>query len=125
MRVLIVEDEALIALELERIVTEAGHSAVGPVSTVEQALFHAPRVDAALIDLGLADGLSGGSLARRLIDRFGLKVIFLTGSPEEVGHGLDGAIGLIEKPFKDESTRDSLTQAESASKGPLSLAGDW
>ena len=68
MRVLIVEDEALIAMELERIVTDAGHSTVGPVSTVEQALAHAPRVEAALVDLGLADGLSGAALARRLIE---------------------------------------------------------
>lgn len=38
MRVLIVEDEAIIALELERIVTDAGYVALGPVWTVEQAL---------------------------------------------------------------------------------------
>ncbi|MGO4352875.1 response regulator [Rhizobium sp. RAF36] len=125
MRVLIVEDEALIAMELERIVTDAGHSTVGPVSTVEQALAHAPRVEAALVDLGLADGLSGAALARRLIDRYGTKVIFVTGTPREVGHGLDGAVDVIGKPFSDERILQSLAKADTKSKTALNVAADW
>jgi DNA-binding response OmpR family regulator len=125
MRVLIVEDEALIAMELERIVTDAGHSTVGPVSTVEQALAHAPRVEAALVDLGLADGLSGAALARRLIDRYGPKVIFVTGTPREVGHGLDGAVDVIGKPFSDERILQSLAKADTKSKTALNVAADW
>lgn len=125
MRVLIVEDEALIAMELERIVTDAGHSTVGPVSTVEQALAHAPRVEVALVDLGLADGLSGAALARRLIDRYGTKVIFVTGTPREVGHGLDGAIDVIGKPFSDERILQSLAKADTKSKTALNVAADW
>jgi DNA-binding response OmpR family regulator len=125
MRVLIVEDEALIAMELERIVTEAGHPTVGPVSTVEQALAHAPRVEAALVDLGLADGLSGAALARRLIDRYGTKVIFVTGTPREVGHGLDGAVDVIGKPFSDERILQSLAKADTKSKTALNVAADW
>jgi DNA-binding response OmpR family regulator len=125
MRVLIVEDEALIAMELERIVTDAGHSTVGPVSTVEQALAHAPRVEAALVDLGLADGLSGAALARRLIDRYGTKVIFVTGTPREVGHGLDGAVDVIGKPFSDERILQSLAKAGTKSKTALNVAADW
>ena len=125
MRVLIVEDETLIAMELERIVTDAGHSTVGPVSTVEQALAHAPRVEAALVDLGLADGLSGAALARRLIDRYGPKVIFVTGTPREVGHGLDGAVDVIGKPFSDERILQSLAKADTKSKTALNVAADW
>ncbi|MFB2607641.1 response regulator, partial [Rhizobium phaseoli] len=86
MKVMIVEDEGFIALELERIAQDAGHQTVGPVSTIEQALAHAPRSDVALVDLNLADGLSGAQLARRLIDRYGVDVIFVTGSPESVGN---------------------------------------
>lgn len=61
MRVLIVEDEFLIASLLEAIVEEQGHEQLGPVSTVEQALAYAPRADIALVDLGLADGNRGVS----------------------------------------------------------------
>jgi DNA-binding response OmpR family regulator len=126
MRVLIVEDESIIGLELERIVQDAGHSPIGPVATVEQALAHAPRADAALVDLGLADGVSGGALARRLIDRFGMQVIFVTGSPQEVGHGLDGAVAVIGKPFSDERILRSLEKAEAGTKGrALNVSADW
>jgi CheY-like chemotaxis protein len=126
MRVLIIEDEALIAMELERIVTEGGHKAVGPVATVEQALAYAPRVDVALVDLGLADGMSGAALARRLIDRYGITVVFVTGSPGDVGHGLDGAVDVIGKPFTDERIQQGLEKAHAASKGrALNVAADW
>ncbi len=122
MRVLIVEDEAIIALELERIVTDAGYVALGPVWTVEQALAYAPRADVALIDLVLADGSSGPALARRLIDRHGMGVIFVTGTPGKVGHGLDGAVDVIGKPFTDERIRQSLAKADFRShRRPLHL----
>jgi len=126
MRVLIVEDEALIAMELERIVTESGHRAIGPVATVEQALAHAPRADAALVDLGLADGMSGAALARRLMDRFGISVVFVTGTPGDVGHGLDGAVDVIGKPFSDERIQQGLEKADAASRGrALDVEANW
>jgi DNA-binding response OmpR family regulator len=111
MRILIAEDEPIIALELQRIVQEEGHQAVGPASTLEQALAYAPRVDAALVDLGLSDGSSGAALARRLIDRFQIKVIFVTGRPDAVGAGLEGSVDIIGKPFSDDSVRRSLAKA--------------
>ncbi|NLS17800.1 response regulator [Rhizobium sp. P40RR-XXII] len=114
MKVMIVEDEALVALELERIAVEAGHEIVGPFATVEQALAYASKAQVALVDLGLADGHSGGGLARRLTDRFGIKVIFVTGSPERVGYGREGAIAVIGKPFSDEAIVGALAKATSA-----------
>lgn len=112
MKVLIVEDELLIAVELDRIVESAGRDVVGIVATVEQALAHAARADVALVDLRLADGPSGGSLARRLIDRFGIKVIFVTGNRGEVGYGLDGAVDVVSKPFSDSRIVTALEKAE-------------
>ncbi|MDR9803355.1 response regulator [Rhizobium hidalgonense] len=116
MRVMIVEDENIIALELERIAQEAGHQTIGPVSTVEQALAHAHRSDVALVDLNLSDGASGAQLARRLIDRHGVDVIFVTGSPENVGHGIDGALDVISKPFTDQRIVSALSRAEARRK---------
>jgi DNA-binding LytR/AlgR family response regulator len=112
MKVMIVEDENLIALELERIVQDAGHQAIGPVSTIEQALAHAPRSDVALVDLRLADGQSGVQLARRLIDRHGVDVIFVTASPESVGNGIEGALDVIAKPFSEERIASALSRAQ-------------
>ncbi|EJZ17550.1 response regulator [Rhizobium sp. Pop5] len=113
MKVMIVEDDNIIALELERIVQDAGHQTVGPVSTIEQALAYASKSDVALVDLSLADGLSGAQLARRLIDRFGVDVIFVTGSPESVGSGLEGALDVIAKPFSEDRIAGALSRAES------------
>jgi DNA-binding response OmpR family regulator len=111
MRVMIVEDEFLIASLLEAIVEEQGHERLGPVSTVEQALAHAPRADIALVDLGLADGNSGRLLARRLVDRFGIEVIFVTGDASALQDGFDGALAVIQKPFRDEEIISALTIA--------------
>jgi len=117
MRVLIIEDEPIIALELERIVRDTGHEVIGSVVTLEQALAHAPRAEAALVDLGLADGASGSALGRRLMDRFHIKVIFVTGSPKEVGSGLSGCIDIVAKPFSDAQISASLKKA--AVSGPV------
>jgi DNA-binding response OmpR family regulator len=111
MRVLIVEDEFLIASLLEAVVQESGHQTLGPVSTVEQALAYAPRADIALVDLGLLDGNSGHLLARRLIDRFGIDVIFVTGDPSSLSYGFDGALAVIAKPFRDEEITEALERA--------------
>lgn len=112
MKIMIVEDEPLVALELERIAIEAGHEVVGPFMTAEQALAYASKARVAFVDLGLADGHSGAGLARRLTDRFGIKVIFVTGSPERVGYGLEGAVGIVGKPFTDKVILDALEKAQ-------------
>ena len=122
MNILIAEDDGIIALELERIVKDAGHNVIGPVSTLEQALAYAPNADTALIDLGLSDGDSGSQLGRRLIDRVGIKVIFVTGSPGAVGHGLDGSIDVVSKPFTDERILAALSKAGSRAGATLAAA---
>jgi len=111
MRVLIVEDEFIIAELLEAVVQDFGYETLGPASTVEQALAYAPRADIALVDLGLSDGNSGQLLARRLIDRFGIDVIFVTGDPSPVQQGFDGALAVVRKPFRDEEITDALSKA--------------
>lgn len=73
-----------------------------------------PEPGVALVDLGLSDGSSGAALARRLIDRFQIKVIFVTGRPGAVGRGLEGSRDVIGKPFSDESVRRSLAKAANA-----------
>lgn len=101
MKILIVEDELLIALELASIVAEAGHTVVGPVATLEGALAYAAQSELVLLDVRLADGNTGGAIGRRLMDRLGLKVIFVTANPASIGCGLEGASDVIMKPFTD------------------------
>lgn len=65
---------------------------------VEQTLAYAATADIAQ----LADGPTGAALGRQLIDRFRLEVICVTGRPEGVGAGLDGASEVVMKPFSEE-----------------------
>jgi CheY-like chemotaxis protein len=111
MNVMIVEDESLIAMELERIAQSTGHRTIGPLSTVEQALAYAPKADIALVDIGLSDGQSGTQLARRLIDRYGMEVIFVTGNPESVRGWSDGVAAVVAKPFTDEILSAAIESA--------------
>ncbi|MFJ6325116.1 MULTISPECIES: response regulator [unclassified Rhizobium] len=113
MKILIVEDEAIIALHLKTIVTDAGFDALGPASTMEQALAYAPQAEIALIDVGLADGKSGFQLARRLIDRHYTTVIFITGISSVIDTGFAGAFAIIAKPFADDAVAEVLRRASS------------
>ncbi|WP_298966302.1 response regulator [uncultured Methylobacterium sp.] len=77
-RVLIVEDETLIAMELGDLVVDAGGQVVGPARSNRQALALLDRdaVDVALLDLNLADG-DATPTAQRLIDE-GIPVLICT-----------------------------------------------
>ncbi|MBW9117317.1 response regulator [Rhizobium cauense] len=111
MNVMIVEDEYLIAMDLQSIAEGEGHRSVGPLSTMEQALAYAPKADIALVDLRLADGPTGPALGRKLIDRFGLEVIYITGMPEKLGPGIEGACDVVTKPFTPEQVSKALARA--------------
>ena len=100
-RVIIVEDQALLAMELEYVLSEAGHIVVGCAMDMAEAVRLAAetRPDVALVDVNLRDGFSGPTIARQLIDAHGSIVVFLTANPEQIPEGFSGAIGVLTKPF--------------------------
>src|SRR3954463_13150338 len=77
--ILIVEDQAIIALDLESAVEDANGQVIGPASTVREALklLHANEVDAAILDANLPDG-DVTPVAEELIDR-GIPFVISTG----------------------------------------------
>lgn len=80
--ILIVEDESMVALFLDRAVRRAGYSVVGPFDTVPEAMdaIAAPEItiDAAILDLSLRDNQTSLGIARAL-HRHGIPFAFLTG----------------------------------------------
>ena len=82
-RVLLVEDEFLIAMGLKRDLTEQGCEVVGVARNCAEALRLADlhRPDVALMDYKLQDEIDGATVARELL-RLGIKVVFLTGNLE-------------------------------------------
>jgi DNA-binding response OmpR family regulator len=101
--VLIVEDEFLVALQLEDILTDAGHTVVGivPDQAAVQALAEPPEV--ALVDLNLRDGPSGPTIAWLLAEKYGTTIVYVTANPGQIGSPAPTAIGVVQKPFSEDA----------------------
>lgn len=110
-RVLVVEDESLVAMLLETILEDMGCLAVGPAATVDEGLRMASdeAVDAALLDVNVA-GRQVFPIAQVLKDR-GVPFIFSTGYGE--GGLPDEWRGqpTLQKPFTEAAVRDALMTA--------------
>lgn len=97
-RILIVEDEMLVAVELEAILEDLGHQPVGIAPDLETALALADQpIDLALVDLNLRDGLTGPEIGARL-NANRVSVLFITANPRILGEGVAGTIGVLTKP---------------------------
>lgn len=121
--ILIVEDEILVALEMESILEERGYEVVGIASDLEGALSFADRnVDLALVDLNLRDGLTGPEIGRRLANEHRAKVLFVTANPRLLGDGIAGTIGVLTKPTDEASLVSSVEYAlRRSAEAPPSL----
>jgi len=80
MRILVVEDEPLLAMLLEENLTDLGHEPVGAAATVEQAMamLDAQDIDAALLDFSLGHDSTSAPVAHRL-RRIGTPFFYLSG----------------------------------------------
>jgi DNA-binding response OmpR family regulator len=120
MRVLIVEDEFLIALEVEEAVLDAGHEVVACVATVRQAMdtVAGEDVDLALLNIRLGDGKRAGlGLARTLAERHGIRTIFVSGQAADARSHAHVALGYLGKPFTREDIIAALDAAELMLRG--------
>ena len=86
MRVLIVEDEAIIAMHLAMLVADFGHTICGTANSASAAIEQAAnlRPDLVVMDIRLANGSSGIDAARELHARHGLRCIFLSANLDEL-----------------------------------------
>ena len=111
-RILIVEDEILIGLEIEAMIEDLGHQSVGIAPDVDEAMRLAEtRPDIALVDLHLRDGLTGPQIGRILSEQFDVTVIFVTANPRLLGSGVPGTIGVMEKPIDEQAIGAAIAYA--------------
>ena len=117
--VLIVEDEVLVAMDLEDIVNGAGHTVIGiaPDRSSVSALVQVPEI--ALVDLNLRDGATGAEIARRLSSTGVTTVIFITANPAQIGEPPEGSLGYVQKPFSPEAIVSALELAATGLGGSL------
>ncbi len=102
MRVMIVEDEALIALDLEMIMSSEGHDVIGEARCLREvdAMDISAQPDLALVDMHLDEGSTGIEASISIRDKWpGATIIFLTGNESRIPENFGGAEGVIGKPF--------------------------
>lgn len=112
--VLIIEDEPLISMQLEGLVSELGHNVVGTAATRTQALelFRANPAGLVLADIQLADGSSGIDAVEDLLQFGDVPVIFITAYPERLLTGeRPEPTYLVTKPFQEATVRAAISQA--------------
>jgi len=112
--VLIIEDEPLIAMDLESLVRDLGHdvAAIATTRTEAVAAAKANRPTLVLADIQLADDSSGIDAVRDILAEFTVPVIFITAFPERLltGDRPEPAF-LITKPFQRSSVKAAISQA--------------
>jgi CheY-like chemotaxis protein len=112
--VLIIEDEPIIAMDIETIVRDLGHNVTGVAVTrdeaVSQARQHPPGL--VLADIQLADDSSGIDAVKDILAEFSVPVIFITAFPERLLTGTrPEPTFLITKPFQRSTVKAAIAQA--------------
>lgn len=114
-RILVIEDESIIAADLTSIVEQVGHQVIGVGRTYREAVALAAQTppDLILADIQLADGSSGIDAVRDILQSFGaVPVVFITAFPERLltGKRPEPAF-LIAKPYTNQRVTSAVSQA--------------
>jgi CheY-like chemotaxis protein len=121
-RVLIIEDEPIIAMDLRALVQDCGHTVIGVAATEAEAIQLASENVAGLIlaDIDLGRGGSGIRAVQDILTRMDVPVIFVTAYPEALltAEGIEPAF-VMRKPFDGLALAVFTYQAITAGKVPL------
>ena len=112
--VLIIEDEPIIAMDIETIVRDLGHNVTGVAVTRDEAVAQARQSPPGLVlaDIQLADDSSGIDAVRDILAEFSVPVIFITAFPERLLTGTrPEPTFLITKPFQRSTVKAAIAQA--------------
>ena len=111
---LIIEDEPIIAMDIETIVRDLGHNVTGVAVTRDEAVAQAlaQRPGLVLADIQLADDSSGIDAVKDILKEFAVPVIFITAFPERLLTGeRPEPTFLITKPFQRSTVKAAIAQA--------------
>jgi DNA-binding response OmpR family regulator len=121
--ILIIEDEALVAMELRFVLEDLGYHVVGtaPDAKSARALAAEGEVELALVDIHLSDGATGVGLGQELGEDFGVTVLYMTANPGMVSHGVPGTMGVLTKPTDEAAVRAAVEYALHLRRGEPAL----
>jgi AmiR/NasT family two-component response regulator len=111
LNVLLIEDEAILVMDLEGMVADAGHQVIGDVASIRELeqwdCDTAP--DLVLIDVQLAEDTSGLDASKIVKTRWADSgIVFVTANPTKVPKDHAGSFGVIAKPFSRQMMIDTL-----------------
>ncbi|MGV8840626.1 MAG: response regulator [Bauldia sp.] len=112
-RVLIIEDEPLIALDIERLVKSLGHEVMHIARTHREAIaaIQKSRPELVLADVQLADGSSGINAVKEILEECSPPVVFITAFPERLLTGeRPEPTFLISKPYDPDAVKAMISQ---------------
>ena len=115
-KVLIVEDEKIIAMELEQQIKQLGYDVIGPVASGAAALKNAEiaRPDLVLMDIRLEGPADGIETAEAIRDRFDIPVIYLTAHADDMTiqrAKMTEPLGYLLKPWREHELQAAITVA--------------
>ncbi|MBM3606098.1 MAG: response regulator [Alphaproteobacteria bacterium] len=129
--ILVVEDEFLIAMDIEMMIEDAGHRVIATVVSAQdvEALPMSPAPDVAFVDMQLARGSTGLEVNALIQGRWpDTIVVFVTANPKKIPDDFAGAHGLIAKPFSSKGflaalgyLQDSLCSSPPVARAPHSF----
>ena len=113
-RIMIVEDETIVAMTLEDALHNMGYAVIGPVSTADEAVQKAgesPRPDLILMDIRIKGDRDGISAAEEINERYRIPIVYLTAHADE--KTLERAMrtqpyGYLIKPFRDRELHSTI-----------------
>jgi DNA-binding response OmpR family regulator len=121
MRLLIVEDEVMVASAMSDVLADAGHQVVGMAKDAATALSMVAdqKPDLALVDFHLGRGPNGATLAQDLLMKFGVRSIYVSANPDDCDkYGRHtGAFGCLSKPFTEEQLVTGIEAVEEVVRG--------
>lgn len=112
-RILIIEDEAIVAMELRFVLEDLGYQVVGTAAEARTAreIVREEDIDLALVDIHLSDGPTGVELGRELGQEKGVTVLFMTANPGMVRNGVTGTLGVLTKPTDERAVETAVEYA--------------
>ncbi|MFM9977479.1 MAG: response regulator [Sphingomonadaceae bacterium] len=123
-KILIVEDEILVAVAAKLMLQSLGHEIVGIAPDLPTALAISDRArpDLALVDLNLRDGLTGPQIGEKLCAEHNVAVLFVTANPRILGNGITGTIGVLTKPTDRDAIEGAVNDALRIRRGDTDAA---
>lgn len=118
-RILIVEDEMLVAADMEATLQDLGYQSAGIAPDMKAAIrLSEATPDLAFVDLNLRDGPTGPAIGA-MLSRLGVGVVFLTANPRLLGRGVPGTFGVIGKPCDESGIGAAILYALGRLRGEL------